>query len=246
MSRRHRSAAVVCAGLVAVTEATPAAAATDELGVSLDGRRWHATVTRPLFDSTRRWVPGDEQTATVWARNQSGADAVLTATLINRRGLLRPDLQLTGTANGRPCRLDGRTGYRLSGTAGPVRIELTAAFPEAAGNATQQQHAMFWLRLVLTDLPGEDRAGAGPVSCVPLPSGPAVSRARNQDTVSGRRASPLAPPDGPARRDGTAWLAGTGAGPTVAPVLVTGVALLIGSAVMFAVSRRRRTAKGQE
>lgn len=237
---------MVCAGLVSVTAATPAAAATDELGLSLDGRHWHATVTRPLFDSTRRWVPGDEQTATVWARNQSGTDAVLAVTLINRRGLMRPDLQLTGRANGRPCRLDGRTGYRLSGTAGPVRIEFTAALPEAVGNATQQQQARFWLRLVLTDLPGEDRAAAGQVSCAPLPSGPAVNRARDKDPVSGRRTSPLASPEGPARRDGTAWLAGTGAGPTVAPVFVTGVALLIGSAVMLAVSRRRRTAKGQE
>ena len=57
------------AGLLVLT-AAPAQAA-DELSFSRDGVTWAAELADPLFDSSVRWVPGDERTESFYVRNET-------------------------------------------------------------------------------------------------------------------------------------------------------------------------------
>lgn len=138
-------------GLLGLVTARPAAARAEPLQVSLDGRRWSATIDRPLFASDRRWVPGDVETVTVWARNASTDAAGLTIQVVDpgRGSRLEQDLQLVATANGRP--LSGSTSYPVAPGA-PVRVNLTLALPTAAGNLSQDQRTEVRLRVTLTQL----------------------------------------------------------------------------------------------
>ena len=57
------------AGLLVLT-AAPAHAA-DELSLSRDGVTWAPELADPLFDSSVRWVPGDERSESFYVRNES-------------------------------------------------------------------------------------------------------------------------------------------------------------------------------
>jgi hypothetical protein len=136
-------------GLLGPVTARPAAARAEPLQVSLDGHRWSARIDRPLFESDRRWVPGDVETVTVWARNTSTDAASLTIQVLDQGGdsRLEDELQLTAMANGQP--LTGTAGYPV-GPGTPVPIDLALAFPASAGNASQGQRTDVMLRVTLT------------------------------------------------------------------------------------------------
>lgn len=147
--------------------AGPAAARTDQLQVSLDAQRWFSALDRPLFDSGRRWVPGDTETVIVWARNTSTDLARLTVRVVDQNAGSRLDdeLQLSVAVNGRPLdTAPGAAGYPVDPGA-PVRVDITVAFPASAGNVSQRQRTDFSLRLTLTQLvddPAGPEPGPGP------------------------------------------------------------------------------------
>ena len=147
------SALLAMIGLLGLVAPRPAAARPEPLQVSIDGQRWSARIDRPLFESDRRWVPGDVETVTVWARNTSTDAAGLTLQVVDQDGgsRLGDELQLTATANGEP--LTGTAGYPVDPGAS-VRIALTVTFPASAGNASQEQRMDFVLRVTLTQLTG--------------------------------------------------------------------------------------------
>src|SRR5688500_2768336 len=71
---------LVVTTLVVLT-ATPVHAA-DELHLSRDGVAWAPDLGAPLFDSSVRWVPGDERTESFFVRNQSGQDGRLSIDIL--------------------------------------------------------------------------------------------------------------------------------------------------------------------
>lgn len=181
---RAAFAVMIMLGLVGLVPARPSAAQADQLQVSLDGRQWSSRVDRPLFDADRRWVPGDTETVTVWARNTSTDTAALTIRILdgNPGSRLGDDLQLGATANGQP--MSGTTGYPVvPGDA--VRVDITLTFPAAASNASQRRPVDVTLQLTLTELipaesptipPGSEsglpNTGAPPLAGVLLVAGP--------------------------------------------------------------------------
>lgn len=75
MIRRALLGALVA---MALTVATAGQTRADgEMALSVDGRTWHDHLSRPLFDPTFRWVPGDQQIRTFWVRNQGPTAASL-------------------------------------------------------------------------------------------------------------------------------------------------------------------------
>lgn len=159
---RAAVAVMVLLGLVGWAPGRPATARTDELQVSLNGQRWFSRIDQPLFDTDRRWVPGDTQTVTVWARNTSTEAAGLSIGIVADPGSrLDEELLLTATANGQPLR------RALDNPVVPgdlVRVDITLAFPVGAGNVSQRQRLDLTLRLTLTQ-----RVPSQPPTNEPLP-----------------------------------------------------------------------------
>ncbi len=195
------AAGLIMLGLVGLAPARPAVAQADQLQVSLDGRHWSSRIDRPLFDADRRWVPGDTETVTVWARNTSTDIAGLTIRILDQDpgSRLDDDLQLSATANGQP--MSGTTGYPVV-PGDPVRVDITLLFPAAATNASQRRLVDVTLRLTLTQRvgsappippgsePGLPDTGAPPLVGVLLVAGPAAA-------VSRCRPARGAPPNAP-------------------------------------------------
>lgn len=75
-------AAAALLTLLFVAVPTVAAAATENLLVSVDGSHYAAQNDLPLFPDALRVVPGDRETATVWVRNDSTAAARLWVELV--------------------------------------------------------------------------------------------------------------------------------------------------------------------
>ena len=158
---RAAVAGMIMVGLVGLAPARPSFAQADQLQVSLDGRHWSSRIDRPLFDADRRWVPGDTETVTVWARNTSTDAAGLTIRILDQDpgSRLDDELQLRATANGQP--MSGPTGYPVV-PGDPVRVDITLIFPATATNASQRRPVDVTLRLTLTQLVG---------SAPPIPPG---------------------------------------------------------------------------
>ncbi|MGD9960179.1 LPXTG cell wall anchor domain-containing protein [Nocardioides sp.] len=139
---------VVPFGLAAVIvlAGTPAMAAGDEIGLSLDGTSWSSDLTDPLFDPAIRWAPGDTRVESFLVRNQSSTASTLDVEITNTmvEGLLATgDLHLDAKVGNQPWKA-------FSGGSVPVssdlrlavgqheRISVRATFDEAADNQTQQ------------------------------------------------------------------------------------------------------------
>lgn len=72
---------VVVTLVAAVLALTASPAVADpEVGLSSDGVTFTETLTTPLFDTSLRWVPGDDRTATFYVRNQGPTGALMTIT----------------------------------------------------------------------------------------------------------------------------------------------------------------------
>ncbi|MCD4525154.1 hypothetical protein [Nocardioides sp. cx-173] len=148
------------AGLILVS--APAQAAPTrmwaDLAVSREGRVWTEHLTRPIFATSTRWVPGDVRTRRFFARNQSGEDARLSVavrvfdrTAWLSRGALRMFLRVDG--RWRRITFAGRTGVGnlrvRAGEVVPVIIRIRM-WPSAT--AVDAQRSMrFVVKLRLTE-----------------------------------------------------------------------------------------------
>ncbi|MEZ0580021.1 LPXTG cell wall anchor domain-containing protein [Nocardioides sp. MH1] len=140
---------VLCSVLLAavvLTTGAGAARADDEVGLSLDGHQWSASLSRPLFDPAFRWVPGDTETRSLWVRNQGPTAASMEVGMRT----LDPD----ALVQNEDLRIDARVHHgswlplTADGTAqtlldrglekgARVRIDLRVAFDPASTNVTQ-------------------------------------------------------------------------------------------------------------
>ncbi len=83
---------LTASGLALLPVLAPAVARADDarLGLSDDGVHFTDALTRPLFDTDLRWVPGDVRTSTFYVRNQSTDAGDLDLSLV--RGSEQGDL----------------------------------------------------------------------------------------------------------------------------------------------------------
>lgn len=96
-------AAAAVLPLLFVAVPTVAAAATENLLVSVDGSHYTAENDLPLFPDGLRVVPGDHETATVWVRNDSTVAARLRVDLVDPTGgdsIFASHVSLTAAAGG--------------------------------------------------------------------------------------------------------------------------------------------------
>lgn len=204
------------------------ATAAGELGLSNDGVHWGSTLEYPLFDSAFRWVPGDSQTRSFHARNQTDQLGVLAVDILgtdNDALLQTGDLAITARSQGetsRPIRTSGRHRL-LSDIKVPARsaerIKVTVSFDSSSRNVSQSKALKLRFRVLLA----EDVSGAGPDA-----------------TPGDGDASPPSPPSSTGGSGGAGFLPGTG-GPALW-LLTGGLALLLGGA--FLVRQRSEVRDG--
>ena len=227
------SAALLLGALV-LAPVTPghAQAQVSQLGVSLDGHTYYNSVSRPLFDPDRRWVPGDTESVSVWVRNLSADDAGLTVQVEDERGSgrLLSDLQLTSRADDAPLVVNGSQTYQVGAGGRPVQLDLTLTLPAESTNNTQQLRASFRLEVALVALASRPRPETidSPMPINPTPGRPGSASPSYQDNEQR--------PDA-AQRGGP--LALTGAPTVVGVLLLALISLTAGSALLFLRSRLR-------
>ncbi len=197
---------LVLAGTAALAGTPGAWAADDFLQFSQDGTSYGPTIPGPLFSESVTYIPGAEQSATVWVRNNSGDPARLSSASV----MGHSDPELTGYLG-----LAAWSGVNPAG-----RVELGATdscmdLPEAwnlgsgeeialtfavdmsldATNATQNRDAEFDLLFYLEST----EAGLAPrAACDVLDGGTGNVGNGETGTGSGNGASPSG-----MRRDGT-------------------------------------------
>lgn len=168
MTRRWAGVVGVLAVAVVLLPLPAAHAASGgQLGLSIDGRTWTRNLTRPLFDPTIRWVPGDVRTASFWARNQSSDPGRLSIRVTGG-----PATSLARTGNIR-VRVDGRT-VALSGSGTVVtdrllqpgrrqRVPVSVAFLGSSTNPSQarQLGVRFLVRLTQAGIGGRHGSAGG-------------------------------------------------------------------------------------
>ena len=119
------------------------------LSLSLDGQHWTPELERPLFDGDRRWVPGDNQTVSIWVRNLTRSAAALDLRLEPAGdSWSTADLDLSARVDGQPVQAQSGTGARrIDPITGPTRIDLTVTMSQQARERAQRRHAPFSVRL---------------------------------------------------------------------------------------------------
>lgn len=164
--------AVLVALLVPLVASTPARA-DSRIGLSVDGLSWSRHLETPLFDTERRWVPGDRETASFYVRNQAESGALLNVTVrsADEDALLHVgDISLHARAAGgawHPLTNQERSHVLTISTLGAgdaLQVDLRAAFDPASTNQSQRSAVALDFEVTLR----EARAGAdGPPEELP-------------------------------------------------------------------------------
>lgn len=152
-------AATLGALLVLVVAVASPAAADDELSVSSDGVNFARALGGPIFDPALRWVPGDVRSSTIHVKNNDQFAARLDIDLLGDHlgDLLDSgDLHVTTSAASGIAGVasDGSTTRILGAANVPgdavVPVTITVSFDEDSPNATQLRSTDIRLRLTLT------------------------------------------------------------------------------------------------
>lgn len=138
-----------------------------KLMLSRTGTHWSTDLTTPMFGPARRWVPGDDQTRTFYARNQSGEDARLRVSFLVHdptawlgTGRLRMSVRTNGTWT--RLRFSGRTGvvHMLARRGQVVPVHVRIRLLSDAGNQSMGRSMGFDVSVRLTELASWKRASA--------------------------------------------------------------------------------------
>ncbi|GCD88796.1 hypothetical protein [Nocardioides sp. LS1] len=151
--------AVVMVALSLTLAPATAAKSWPKLVLSSTGRIWATDLTKPLFSRGARWVPGDDETRTFYARNQSGEDARLRVTFTvsdPTRWLEAGRLRMSVFANGAwtPVRVAGRTGvvHMLAHRGEVVPVKVRVRLLPDAGARSMDRSLRFDIAVRLTEL----------------------------------------------------------------------------------------------
>lgn len=232
MNRGLLGAAVTA--LVLVTFVPALAHAADEIEFSHDGVTWSSTLSDPLFDPARRWVPGDTHSASLWVRNLGPTAASVTIDVRSADPdelLSRDDIALSArAAGGAWVDLDNGAPRRLltaMATGGDVRIDIEARFDPDSPNRSQRASASLDFTVTLSQI--------DPDAPDPDPDDP-----DDPDRPPGDPEPPGEPPRSGDPTDSPGLLPKTGASVTVGSLLIGAVLMFIGAALI----RRREESDG--
>lgn len=159
--------AVVMVALSLTLAPATAAKSWPKLVLSSNGATWATDITKPLFARGLRWVPGDDETRTFYARNQSGQDARLRVTFTVsdptewlEAGSLRMSVFADGTWT--PVRVAGRTGvvHVLARRGEVVPVKVRVRLLPDAGVKSMDRSVRFDVAVRLTQLASWKEAGA--------------------------------------------------------------------------------------
>lgn len=145
--------------LIMIAGAAPVNAS-ERLLLSRDGTQWSPHLVGPAFDPDVRWVPGDERSTNLWAKNNSDETARLTVDLVDVEGasLLSGDfvdLEVTIGDASPEAVAPGRILTVPSTAAGEeIKIIITASLPESSSNGSQGERLTFDLVAELRQAPG--------------------------------------------------------------------------------------------
>lgn len=173
----RRAMVVLGVALVLVTGGATAAQAAEHIGLSTDGQHWAPTLTKPLFDPSDRWVPGDSRTAAFSVRNQGPSAGTLRIEVRSDdpdQLLRNDDITLQARTGGSWVDLDESRPARRVATSviaarAHSRLEIRATFDARSGNQSQADQARLGFVVHLSgDSPSPgDGSAAGPRG--PLP-----------------------------------------------------------------------------
>lgn len=171
MTRRGVAQAILLPVVGLLAWLPSSAQAADEIGLSRDGITWVDELSVPLFESERRWVPGDDETRSVWIRNQgpTGAEVAIEALSLDGDEVLADDLGLSARVDGGPWQPLGLQRRSQNLAVEPLRVgrsarlDLRVTFDSASVNQTQRLALPLTLRITLAEaIPTKDgEAGAG-------------------------------------------------------------------------------------
>lgn len=161
----------------------------DSSGISLsdDGTNWGSSLSRPLFDETIRWVPGDVRTADFYIRSDAPVATKLDVELFShaKHARMGRDVQLearVGDAEWQPANSFGNALLTVQPMAprSKVRIEVRASFAGRSTNRPERLQLEIRLQISLTPLSGVRTAAANPRALastgpVPLTAGLAIA-----------------------------------------------------------------------
>ncbi|GAA1848886.1 hypothetical protein ACFFOM_17095 [Microlunatus capsulatus] len=228
-ARRVLALLALAAVLVAATPVPSASASGPGLELSEDGRRWSATLRRPLLDPARLWVPGDRVDARFWARNQSTEPARLDLAVTGAGDDLLLGGLVTSTAVEGRAVPAGAATLLPPGRAVPVRVRVE--LPASTGNDQQLLAARLVLHVRLAATAGVGGEGAeqppepgGPDPAAPEPDAPADRGGPADPGGPGDRTDQGRPADRPdadpaPSRGAAGGLATTGGAPLAAVLL---------------------------
>ncbi len=138
----------------------PTAHAADEIGFSNDGVTWGTSLAEPIFDPDFRWVPGDDEIASFYVRNQgpTGAAMTIEARSADTDKLLsNDDIALSARVAGGPW-VDLKNGVASESltsrsiTRGDVvRVDVNAVFDAQSTNRSQVKELALNFRVTLQD-----------------------------------------------------------------------------------------------
>lgn len=161
--------ALLCAVLFVVSEPGPAGAR-EEVGLSADGITFAPTLSAPIFDPSLRWVPGDDETASFYVRNQGPSRAFMTIEV--RSGdtdklLSNDDISLRARAAGGAwvTLVNGASSDKLTqhglARGGVDRVDLNVRFDPRSTNQSQVKGLGLTVDVTLSDarLGGGHEAG---------------------------------------------------------------------------------------
>lgn len=134
--------------------------ASDEIGLSNDGVTWSSSLPKPLFDTDFRWIPGDDQTASFYVRNQGPSGAMITIEarssdsdkLMSNNDIVMKARVDTGQwvdlDNGVPTASLTSRGIRRGEK---VRVDVNAVFVNSSPNRSQTKELNINFRVHLED-----------------------------------------------------------------------------------------------
>ena len=137
--------AMLCAAFLVLGSTSPAFADAN-IGFSSDGATFADALSRPLFGSDLRWVPGDERGRTFFVRNEGETRAVMAVDYIGRDvdGLLETgDLTVRASVDGGPAGSAATDGtHRLVSdvvvpASGVARVDVDVVFDPSSENLSQ-------------------------------------------------------------------------------------------------------------
>lgn len=157
---RHVAVAILIGTGLAVSGSVIASAQNaHQTGLSWTGTSWASSLSGELFDSSRRWVPGDSATKSFHVRNQSNDRATLTVTARStgdtrwvRTGDLAVEARIgSGGWVGLDRLADGYQSTSALDAGADLGVAVRAVFDRASTNPTQGRELNLDFTATLTD-----------------------------------------------------------------------------------------------